>query len=85
MVSGGLTRSQKRKVQRLRNKELETQKYSKPWTWRVKQIVDKGKPSANIDIVFVLPAEFRAPSKYEQEESNREEELGEAIAQSICT
>ena len=36
-------------------------------------------------MVFILPAEFRAPSKYEQEESNREEydeeELGEAIAQ----
>jgi hypothetical protein len=36
-------------------------------------------------MVFILPVEFRAPSKYEQEESDREEydgeELGEAIAQ----
>ena len=36
-------------------------------------------------MVFILLAEFRAPSKYEQEESNGEEydgeELGEAIAQ----
>ena len=59
---GGLTRSQKRRVQRLRNRELEAQKYSRPRTWRVKQVADKGKPSANIDMVFVLPTEFRAPS-----------------------
>ena len=35
-------------------------------------------------MVFILPAEFRAPSKYEQEEFDREEydeELGEAVAQ----
>jgi hypothetical protein len=81
---GGLTRSQKRRVQRLRNRELEAQKYSRPRAWRVKQIADKAKPLANIGMVFILPAEFRAPSKYEQEESNGEEydgeELGEAIA-----
>ena len=79
-----VTRSQKRRVQHLRNRELEAQKYSRPRTWRVKQIAKKGKPSANIDMVFILPAVFRAPSKYEQEESDGEydeEELGEAIAQ----
>jgi hypothetical protein len=36
-------------------------------------------------MVFILPAEFRAPSKYEREESDEEEydeeELGEAVAQ----
>jgi len=36
-------------------------------------------------MVFILPAVFRAPSKYEQEESDGEEydeeELGEAVAQ----
>jgi len=36
-------------------------------------------------MVFILPIEFRAPSKYEQEESDGEEydeeELGEAVAQ----
>jgi hypothetical protein len=36
-------------------------------------------------MVFILPVEFRAPSNYEQEESDREEydeeELGEVIAQ----
>jgi hypothetical protein len=36
-------------------------------------------------MVFILPAEFKAPSKFQQEESDGEgydeEELGEAIAQ----
>ena len=69
----------------MRNRELEAQKYNRPQTWRVKQTTDKGKPSANIDMVFILPIEFRALSRYEQEESNgeeyEEEELGEVIAQ----
>jgi hypothetical protein len=59
--------------------------YSRPWTWHVKQIADKGIPSVNIDMVFILPVEFRAPSKCEQEESDGEgyddKELGKAIAQ----
>jgi hypothetical protein len=64
---------------------LEAQKYSGPRTWRIKQTADKGKPSANIDMVFIVPVEFIAPSKCEQEESDGErydeDELGEAIAQ----
>ena len=43
------------------------------------------KPSASIDMVFILCAEFRAPSKYEREETDEErsdeEELGKAVAQ----
>ena len=27
--------------------------------WRAKQTADKGKPSANIQIAFLLPSEFR--------------------------
>jgi hypothetical protein len=69
----------------LRNRELKAQKFSRPRTWHGRQTADKGKPSANIDIVFILPAEFRAPFKYEQEESDGEGcdggELGEAVAQ----
>ena len=39
---GGLTRSQNRRVQRLRNKELEqAQASGKPQVWRAKQIADK--------------------------------------------
>jgi hypothetical protein len=77
---GGLTRSQKRRVHHLRNRELEAQKSSRSQAWRVEQRIDKGKPSANIDMIFILPAKFRAPSKYEQEEYDKEE-LGEAVAQ----
>ena len=69
----------------MRNRELEAQKYNRPRTWCAKQTVDKGKPSTNIDMVFILPIEFRAPSKYKQEESDGEEydeeELGGAVAQ----
>ena len=43
----------------------EAQKYNRPQTWRIKQTADKGKPSTNIDMVFILPVEFRAPYKYE--------------------
>ena len=28
--------------------------------WRAKQIADRGQPSANIQMVFLLPSEFRA-------------------------
>ena len=67
----------------MRNRELEAQKYNRPQTWRVKQTTDRGKPSTNIDMVFILPAKFRAPSKYEQEESDEEgcdeEEKGEVV------
>ena len=68
----------------MRNRKLEAQKYSRPRTWRVKQTTDKDKLSANIDMVFILPVEFRVPFKYKQEESDEEEydeeELGETIA-----
>ena len=63
---GSLTRSQKRRVQRLRSRELEqAQKFSKPKVWRAKQIVDKGQPSANIQMAFLLPSEFKAPADQE--------------------
>ena len=42
---GGLTRSQKRRVQRLRNRELEqAQASSRHRVWRAKQIADRGQP-----------------------------------------
>jgi hypothetical protein len=66
------------------NKELEAQKYSIHQIWRIKQTTDKGKPSANINMVSIFPIEFRTPSKCKQEESSGEEcdeeELGEAVA-----
>ena len=63
---GGLTRSQKRRVQCQRNRELEqAQKTGKPQVWHVKQTTDKGQPSANIQMTSLLPLEFRAPADQE--------------------
>jgi len=77
---GGLTRCQKIRVQCLRNRELEAQKSCRPRAWRVKQTTNKAKPSTNVDMVFLLPVEFKAPSKYDEEEYD-EEEFDEAVAQ----
>ena len=65
-VKEGLTRSHKRRVQRLRNRELEqAQASGRPQVWRAKQIANRGQPSANIQMVFLLPSEFRAPTDQE--------------------
>ena len=55
----------------MRNRELEPQKSIRPRTWHVKQIADKGKPSTNIDMVFILPAEPKAPSECERSNHKR--------------
>ena len=61
-----MTRSQKRRVQHLRNKELEQAQVSgKPQVWHAKQIVDRKQPSANIQMAFLLPSEFRALANQE--------------------
>jgi len=76
-----LTRSQKRRVQRLRNRELEqAQKSSKSQVWRAKQIADKGQPSANIQMAFLLSSEFRAPADQEVYSDFDESEYEEMIA-----
>ena len=63
---GGLIRSQKRRVQCLRNKELEqAQTSDKPQVWRAKQTADRKQPSANIQMAFLLPSEFRALAEQE--------------------
>ena len=33
--------------------------------WRAKEIADRGQPSANIQMTFLLPLEFRAPADQE--------------------
>ena len=33
--------------------------------WRAKQTADRGQPSANIQMAFLLPSEFRAPADQE--------------------
>jgi len=64
---GSLTRSQKRRVQRLRNRELEhAQASGKPQVWRAKQIANRRQPSANIQMAFLLPSEFRVNGESQQ-------------------
>ena len=47
-------------MQRLRNKEMEqAQASGKTQVWCAKQIADRKQPSANIQMVFLLPSEFR--------------------------
>jgi hypothetical protein len=68
---GGLARSQKRMVQRLKNQELREEKRQ---VWRAKKTADKGKPSANIGVIFILPAEFRALHDQDDEHADKDEE-----------
>ena len=78
---GGLTRSQKRRVQRLRNRELEqAQKSGKPQVWRAKQTTDRGQPQANIQMAFLLSSEFRAPTDQEVYLDFDESEYEEMVA-----
>ena len=63
----GLTRSQKRRVQRLKNKEMEqAQASGKTQVWCIKQIADRKQSSANIQMAFPLPSEFRVNGENQQ-------------------
>ena len=78
---GDLTRSQKRRVQRLRSKEMEqAQASGKTQVWRTKQIADKKQPSANIQMAFLLPSEFKAPADQEVYSDFDESEYEEIVA-----
>lgn len=66
----------------MRNKEIErnqAQKSNRSQVWRAKRTADKGKPSADIHMAFLLPVEFRAPSSQESKDFD-EEETEEAVA-----
>ena len=79
-----MTRSQKRRVQRLRNRELEqAQAFGRPQVWRAKQIADIEQPSANVQMVFLLPSEFRAPADQEVYLDFDESEYEEIVAKLI--
>ena len=81
---GGLTRSQKRRVQCLMNRELEqAQKSGKPQVWRAKQTADKGQPLANIQMAFLLSSKFRAPADQEVYSDFGELEYEEIVAKLI--
>ena len=81
---GGLTRSQKRRVQCLRNKEMEpAQAFGNTQVWCTKQIADRKQPSANIQMAFLLPSEFRAPADQEVYSDFDESEYEEIVAKLI--
>jgi hypothetical protein len=63
LCPGGLTKSQKRRVQRLRNQELKENRHQ---VWRPKPSASKRVLSANA--IFILPAEFRAPTEENEDE-----------------
>ena len=48
--------------------------------WRAKQTADRGQPLANIQMVFLLPSEFRAPTDQEVYLDFDESEDGEIVA-----
>ena len=53
-------------MQRLRSKELEqAQASGKPQVWHAKQTADRRQPSADIQMTFLLPLEFRVPTDQE--------------------
>ena len=68
-------------MQHLRNKELEqAQTSDRPQVWRAKQTVDRGQPSANIQMAFLLLSEFRAPVDQEVDSDFDESEYEEIVA-----
>ena len=47
--------------------------------WRAKQTTDRGQPSANIQMAFLLPSEFRAPADQEVYSDFDESEYEEIV------
>ena len=48
--------------------------------WRAKQTADKRQPSANIEMAFLLPSEFRAPTDQEVYSDFDESKYEEIVA-----
>ena len=48
--------------------------------WCAKQTTDRGQPSANIQMAFLLPLEFRAPADHEVYSDFDESEYEEIVA-----
>ena len=58
----------------------QVQASGRPQVWRAKQIADRGQPSANIQMAFLLPSEFRAPAYHEVYSDFDESEYEEIVA-----
>ena len=81
MVSRRSYKKLEKRVQRLRNRELEqAQASGRPQVWRAKQTADKRQPSTNIQMAFRLPSEFRAPTDQEVYSDFDELEYEEIVA-----
>ena len=52
----------------------------RPQVWHVRQTVDRGQPSVNIQMAFLLPSEFRAPTDEEVYSDFDESEYEEIVA-----
>jgi hypothetical protein len=84
----GLRKSQKRRVQRLRNRELKHAGIQRKQVWRPKDNPEGSGCSAPACMVYFLPNEFMAPAnKVVQEETsldiNDDEQLGGLMAQLV--
>jgi hypothetical protein len=84
----GLRKSQKRRVQRLRNRELRQAGIQKKQVWRPKDKPEGSGRSAPACMVYFLPNEFMAPAnQVVQEETsleiNDDEHLGGLMAQLV--
>jgi hypothetical protein len=84
----GLRKSQKRRVQRLRNRELRQAGIQKRQVWRPKDKPEGSNHSALARMVYFLPNEFMAPAnQVVQEETsldvNDDEQLGGLMAQLV--
>ena len=53
--------------------------------WGTKQIADRKQPSANIQMAFLLPSEFRAPANQEVYSDFDESEYEEIVAKLTVT
>ena len=58
----------------------QAQASGKPQVWRTKQTADRKQPSANIQMTFLLPSEFRAPTDQEVYSDFDESEYEEIVA-----
>jgi hypothetical protein len=84
----GLRKSQKRRVQRLRNRELKQAGIQRKQVWRPKDKPEGSGRSAPACMVYFLPNEFMAPAnQVVQEETsldiNDDEQLGGLMAQLV--
>ena len=63
----------------------QAQASGRPQVWRAKQTANRGQPSANIQMAFLQPSEFRAPADQEVYSDFDESEYEEMAIQLTTT